>query len=1053
MPALFGLLLLAPILQGPVGTARPQSPDWENPAVLGRHKEPPHATLVPFSGEAGALAGRGTDSPWVLSLDGAWKFHWSPRPEARPKGFFRAGFDDSGWARIPVPSDWQMEGYGTFHYTNQSYAFPPDPPRIPHGQNPVGSYRTRFTLPPSWRGRRIFLHFDGVKSGFYLWINGKKVGYSQEGMTPAEFDITAFVQAGENLLAAEVYRWSDGSYLECQDMWRFSGIYRPVTLFSTPALHLRDFEVRTDFDERYRDAILSVRAFLRNSGTESSEPGRLEIGLRMPDGTPRGGAPLASARFGSIPAGEEAELYLEAPVAGPRKWTAETPALYTLLLTLKNTGGQVQEVARCAVGFREVEMKDGLLLLNGVPLTIRGVDRHEHDPDHGRAIPLSRMYQDVRILKRNNINAVRTSHYPDDPRWYDLCDRYGIYLVDEANIESHGMGYAPERTLGNDPAWLRAHLDRTIRMVERDKNHPSVIIWSLGNEGGDGINFQATSAWIHRRDPTRPVQYERAGLRPHTDIYCPMYAPISSLEGYARKKQDRPLILCEYAHAMGNSVGNFQDYWDVIDAHAQLQGGFVWDFVDQGIRKAGPPGSGSVFWAYGGDFGDSDNDGNFCINGLVQPDRRPNPSMAEVRKVYQPVRVEAVDPAAGRFRIRNRFNFLALDALQGRFELSADGKVLQSGFLALPAVPAGGEATIRVPVEKPFVAPGTETFLKLVFTQAQDTLWADRGFVVAWEQFRMPWKDAEVAPVDPATLGPVQVEESERGIEVAGRGFSVRIGTRSGALESFVSAGKELLARPLIPDFWRAPTDNDVGNGMPKRQEFWKGAASLRTVKAVQWKRTAPQVVRIEARGGLPGDGSTWAMIYTVFGSGDVLVEMEVDPAPNLPNLPRMGTVLGLRGEFQQMTWFGRGPGESYWDRKSAAAVGLWSGAVEEEFHPYVRPQETGNKTDVRWIALRNPAGEGLLAVGRPLIEASAWPFTEEDLERTRHAAELPRRDFVTLHLDLHQMGVGGDNSWGARPHPQYRLPARIRRYSFRLTPLKGAHEDPFALAKKNFLP
>ncbi len=1020
-----------------------QSPDWENPAVLGRNKEPAHCTLHPFADERGALDGKWEDSPWVLSLDGPWKFHWSPRPETGPQGFFEPGFDDSGWAPIPVPSDWQMEGYGTFHYTNQTYAFPPDPPRIPHERNPVGSYRRKFALPAAWKGRRTFLHFDGVKSAFYLWINGEEVGYSQEGMTPAEFEITSHLKVGENLLAAEVYRWSDGSYLECQDMWRFSGIYRPVTLFSTPALHLRDFEVRTDLDAGFEDAALSVAAILHNYGAGPSQPGRLEIGLRQPDGTAKGPSPLATARFGSVPAGEEARLRVEAPVPHPRKWTAETPSLYTLILTLKDAAGRVQEVERSAVGFRKVEVKDGLLLLNGVPLTIRGVDRHEHDPDHGRAIPLSRMYQDVRILKRNNINAVRTSHYPDDPRWYDLCDRYGIYLVDEANIESHGMGYAPERTLGNNPAWLQAHLDRTVRMVERDKNHPSVIIWSLGNEGGDGINFEATSAWIHRRDPTRPVQYERAGLRAHTDIYCPMYSPISSLRAYAKKKQARPLVLCEYAHAMGNSLGNFQDYWDVIYAHPQLQGGFVWDFADQGLRKDGPPGSAGVFWAYGGDFGDSDNDGNFCINGLVQPDRRPNPSLTELRKVYQPVQVEAMEPEAGRFRIRNRFNFLNLDELEGRFELSVDGKVIQSGFLALPAVPAGGEGTIQVPLEKPDLGPDTEVFLKLLFSLDKETLWAHRGFVVAWEQFRMPWKGTEPQPSRPATLGPLSVGETPEGISVRGKGFSLRIGARSGALESFVSGGKELFAGPLVPDFWRAPTDNDVGNGMPRRQGFWKEASARRTVQDLKWERMEPRVVRITVRGKLPAPDSTFRTIYTVDGKGEIVVEMEVDPAGDLPDLPRMGMSVALAGEFRQMTWFGRGPGESYWDRKTGAAVGLWSGPVEEEFHPYVRPQETGNKTDVRWVKLCNEDGEGLLAKGMPLMEVSAWPFTQEDLESGRHAAELPRRDLVTLHLDLHQMGVGGDNSWGARPHSGYTLPARKWVFRFTLTRMLAHTSGP----------
>lgn len=576
--------------------------DWEDHRIIGRNKEPAHCTLMPFSNKMAALKGDRDGSPFFRLLNGSWRFHWVNKPADRPVEFYRPDYDVSGWDKIPVPSNWQMHGYGRPIYTNIRYPFPANPPHIPNEYNPVGSYRREFTIPANWKARQTFLHFDGVESAFYLWVNGEKVGYSQGSRTPAEFNITGYLRPGQNVLAVEVYRFSDGSYLEDQDFWRLSGIFRDVYLFSTTDLHIRDFWICTELNEQYRNVALKVTTKIKNYSQQPIENYAIELDLFNNEGVPISPKPLISFKMGDIAAGKESFSNFYTYIINPKKWSAELPNLYRALLTLKDEQGGIVEVVSCDVGFREVEIKNGQLTVNGKAIMVRGVNRHEHDPDTGHYVSVESMIRDIRLVKQSNINTVRASHYVNDPKWYELCDKYGLYVIDEANIESHGMGYKPKKTLGNKPEWKKAHLDRTIRMVERNKNHPSVIIWSLGNEAGDGVNFKATSDWIHQHDPTRPVHYEQAKEKPHTDIVCPMYASIGRIVKYAKSNPSRPLILCEYAHAMGNSVGNLQDYWDAIEAYPHLQGGCIWDWVDQGLRKRTP--DGREFWAYGGDYGD-----------------------------------------------------------------------------------------------------------------------------------------------------------------------------------------------------------------------------------------------------------------------------------------------------------------------------------------------------------------------------------------------------------------------------------------------------------------
>ncbi|MHC4603480.1 MAG: beta-galactosidase, LacZ type [Planctomycetota bacterium] len=1038
--------------QSRVATVDLMTPDWENPEVVGINKEPGHCTLIPYPDIRMALNADRRASRFYKSLNSNWKFHWVRKPADRPVDFYKPEYDVSHWYEMPVPSNWQMHGYGIPIYLNVPYPFPPNPPYIPHDYNPVGSYRRRFIIGDEWKDRQIFLHFDGVKSAFYVWVNGRKVGYSQDSMTPAEFNITQYLQAGENILAVEVYRWSDGSYLEDQDMWRLSGIYRNVYLFAIPQVHIRDFFVQTDLDDHYTDATLMVRPKIANYSDQNLKGWTIEAqlydqekGTVLPKPLVRDVSSIIGEKYPQR--GNVKFALLEGKIRNPHKWSAETPYLYTFVLTLKDAAKQVIETESCRIGFREVEIKDGQLFVNGKSIKLFGVNRHEHDPDHGRAIPISRMIQDIKILKQHNINAVRTSHYPDDPTWYDLCDEYGIYLIDEANLESHGLkGY-----LSNVSAWHNAFVERAIRMVERDKNHPCIISWSLGNETGCGPNHAAMAAWIKDYDSTRPIHYEGAFGRPrdpyYVDVISRMYARIPQIVRIAR-----PMVLCEYAHAMGNSVGNLQEYWDAIRSHKRLIGGFIWDWADQGLRKKSP--DGKEFWAYGGDFGDKPNDGNFCCNGLVQPDRKPNPSLYEVKKVYQRIHVLPDDIQAGKFRVQNEYDFLNLDFTDINWELSADGHIIQAGTLPKLSLVPDAEGHLQIPFNKPKLQPGAEYWLKITFALAADTTWAKRGHILAWDQFQLPFDVPPVPIVDLNTMSPLTLKQTAQKITITGRGFELTFRKSSGTLESFVFNKKHLIASPLVPNFWRVPIDNDNGNGMPRRLGAWRNAGSNRTVKAVKVEQLKPQIVRITAEATIPvGTNSTYKTIYTVYGSGDLVVDTTLTPGgDNVPDLPRFGMQMALPAEFNTITWLGRGPHETYWDRKTGAAIGLYSGSVNENIHNYVRPQENGNKSDVRWMVLTDRDGVGLIAVGMPTIDVSAWPFTMQDLEKARHIHDLPQRDTITINIDYKQMGVGGDDSWGARTHLEYILSTKPYRYRFRLTPYAPILGDIRYLTRRGLL-
>jgi len=1055
IPTSLACLLLIAATAGQTPAPKAGVPEWENPRIFSVNAEPMHATFIPYADRASALRNDPSASPLYKSLNGTWKYLWVPKPGDVPADFFQPAFAAAGWLDIPVPANVELLGHGIPIYVNSSYEWvkppaQPNPPNIPHDNNPTSCYRRTFTVPDGWKDKQVLVHFGAVKSAFYVWINGRKIGYSEDSKTPAEWDITAYLIPGANTIALQVLRWSDGSYLECQDFFRLSGIERDVYLYAAPKVRIRDFWAQAGLDDSYRDGVLKVIVDLKNK-TANLRGGKAKVEMTLLDAG--GVSLLTQAKTIDLNAKSDGTVTFEGTIPNPPKWTAETPNLHTVVLSLADASGKTTEWAAAKTGFRRVEIRDGVLLVNGRRILLKGVNRHEHDPITGHVISEESMRRDIELMKQFNINAVRTCHYPDDPRWYELCDEYGIYLVDEANIESHGMGYG-ERSLAKNPDWGPAHLDRTIRMVERDKNHPSVIIWSLGNEAGDGINFEATSAWIHGRDASRPVQYERAELKPHTDIVCPMYARIESLEAYALKKQSRPYILCEYAHAMGNSTGNLQDYWNVIEKYDQLQGAFVWDWVDQSYLKTSD--TGAKFYAYGGDWGPpgTPSDDDFCCNGLVASDRTPHPGLWEIKKVYQSVKIDQTRADAGRraILVRNAYAFIDLSGFKVEWDLAADGGTpIAQGVIE--SLDLGPGASRIYPLDIPETAPkpGSEIFLNVrVVTKAAAPL-LPKGHIVAAEQFRdivvRPAQTA-AAPVFPT----LKLTQTPAAATIESAGFSIAFDKATGLLTSWTAQGTPLIINGPAPNFWRAPTDNDFGNRMPSRLAVWRKTGANRIVESFEAKQAGPAEVTVSVGYDLKDVQGKTTIVYRILGTGDVLIDARFTTAArNLPEIPRLGLTAALPKAFSTVKWFGRGPQDNYVDRKTGAFVGLYSAEVKDGLVPYVSIQEYGNRTDVRWVALTDANGTGVLAVGRPQLDFSARPYTDEDLTQEKRAAkhpyEIAQRDFVSLDLDYGQMGVGGDDSWGAQPHAQYLLRGRDYTFKLRLRPLLPG-DDPAALSK-----
>ncbi len=1042
------LLLFSPAGAGP---GQDSAPDWENPLVFERNQEKPRATFISFPDLKAALSQKRRQSIYYQSLNGDWKFKLVRKPGERPLRFQEPDYDVSDWIEVPVPANWEVLGHDLPIYVNHPYEFAdprapitdldqgPEPPRVPRDYNPVASYRRDFTLPESWAGRDVFICFGGVKSAMYLWINGHLVGYGQNSKTPAEWNISPYLVKGKNTAAFQVYRWSDGSYLECQDFWRISGPQRDVYLHARPRVRIRDFFARADLDDAYRDGVFRLSIDLLNNG--DADQGEYLVEYRLFD--ERGVEAAGSACRLSLQDLRETSLEFEAAVGNPRRWSAEDPYLYSLAVSLSDPSGRVLEVVGCRTGFRRVEIRDGLFLVNGKAILVKGVNRHEHDQMRGHVISEEQMIREIALMKQFNINAVRTAHYPHDERFYELCDQYGIYLTGEANLESHGMYYG-EKSLARNPLWLEAHLDRNTRMVERDKNHPAVIIWSMGNEAGDGDNFRAVYRWIRQRDPGRPVQYERALAGENTDIFCPQYPSLGFLKEYAAEKRAKPMIMSEYSHAMGNSSGNLLDLWDYIyePGRPQLQGGHIWDWIDQALLSRDE--QGREFWAYGGDFGPpgTPSDDNFLCNGLLFPDLTPQPALREVKYAYQNIRFLAENLASGEICIENRFDFSDLDDYEINWVLSENGKKLQRGVLAGFKLQAGQSETVRIPFTLPRPRPGAEYFINLSARLKVDRPFRPAGFEVAAEQFRLPLQK-EATPRKPS--GPaLQVKIQDSSIIINGANFQVQFDSGSGQLKSYRINGYQLLQKGPALNFWRPPTDNDRGSDMIGRLGIWRKAGGNVRPHQVRQRRGPQNQVLVSVDYLLDDTGAEAALTYAINGDGSILVSCSFNPgAEKLPDLPRFGLRLEMPREFANLSWFGRGPHENYPDRKRSAFVGLYSGKVAEQYVNYVRPQENGYKTDVRWFELKNADGLGFrFSSSTPRnFGFSALPNPLEDFDQQnhrdlRHTIDIKPQNGVFICLDHLMTGLAGDNSWGALPYPQYRVQARDYSFSFLVSPV-----------------
>ncbi|WP_291101220.1 MULTISPECIES: glycoside hydrolase family 2 TIM barrel-domain containing protein [unclassified Flavobacterium] len=1027
--------VLASIFSVVFAQDKPVVNDWENPAVFQINREPARAAFLPYADASSAIADDYTRSPWFLNLDGNWKFSWSPTPDQRPKDFFKTDFNTINWKEISVPSNWELKGYGIPIYTNITYPFVKNPPYIDHADNPVGSYRRTFELPANWNERHVFLHFEAGTSAMYIWVNGEKVGYTENTKSPAEFDITKYVKPGKNLVAVEVYRWSDGSYLEDQDFWRLSGIDRDVYLYSTGNARIADFFARPDLDGSYKNGSLSVDIKLKNLNSAVKKNQTVEAKLVDASGK----EVFTKAIKINLGANAIESTTFKQNVSAPKLWSNETPNLYTLLLTLKDENGKFIETVSTQVGFRKVELKNGQLLVNGIRIMVHGVNMHEHNPVNGHYQDKETMMKDIRLMKQLNINAVRCSHYPNNLMWVKLCNQYGLFLVDEANIESHGMGYGKENMAYN-PAWDNAHLDRTYSLVERDKNFPAVIIWSLGNEASNGDVFKKTYKWIKERDNTRLVQFEQAGEHENTDVVCPMYPSIAYMKEYGnRENVKRPFIMCEYAHAMGNSSGNFQEYWDIIRSSKNMQGGFIWDWVDQGIQMTDEVGR--KYWAYGGDMGSQNytNDENFNHNGLVWPDRIPHPGAFEVKKVYQNILFTGIDLKKGLIQVENGFGYTNLDKYLFKYEVLENGLVIKTGTVDVRLAPQS-KKQVQLELPKLSAKDGVEYLLNIFAYTRVGSEVLPQNFEVAREQFKIG-EDRYFAKAAEAGETPNVKEDKDR-ITLSAAGVEVEISKHSGLIQQYKSKGEHFFNQLPIPNFWRAPTDNDFGNNMQVKSNVWRTAGKNVSLNKIEIKEESGKT-SVVANLYLNDVASDYTITYTMNADGSLTVLASYKAGTNqLPEMPRFGMIFSLNKELDNFDYYGRGPWENYVDRNTASLTGIYNSKVADQYVPYTRPQENGYKTDVRWLTLTNNSGNGIRIEGLQPICVSALNNYPEDFDpgltkKYRHTNNITPRKEVIVCVDLAQRGVGGDNSWGALPHEQYQLKNKEYSYGFVIKPNK----------------
>ena len=1008
------------------------------------NKMAPHADFFGFENDELANVDQKTNSSRFLSLNGEWKFNWTKTPSDREVDFYKEGLDDSDWATIPVPANWEVEGFGHPIYLDERYPFSTSWPNAPTDYNPVGSYRHRFNVPQDWMDDEVILHFEGAKSAMYLYLNEQFVGYSQGSKTPAEFDLTPFIKSGDNMIAIQMYRWSDASYLESQDMLRMSGIEREVYIYRRPNVHIRDFEVKADLDPTFENGIFELITDIENT---SGETVSRELSIQILDGNT---VIYETVETLELDPQDSLVQATKAMLPNVKPWSAEMPDGYTLKIGFEdiNSPNNDQFIHKF-IGFRNIQIRDHQLLVNGQPIYIKGVNRHETDPYTGHVIDKSTMEKDIRLMKEHNINAVRSSHYPNHPYWYDLCDRHGLYVIDEANIESHPLAIDASTQIGNEMSWLPAHMKRMQRMYFRDRNHPSIIIWSLGNEAGEGEIFRKMYQWLKTKDTTRPVQYEPARKEDYTDIFCPMYPRPESLVEYGSNEPDRPAIMIEYAHAMGNSVGNLQDYWDIIEKYPALQGGFIWDWVDQSLEYEDE--NGKPFLAYGHDYHpDLPTDGNFLNNGLVDPFRVPHPHLYEVKKVYQPAEF-SWDQERQKIRISNKQYFSKLENVQLEWVLLGSGNEIRKGTTEEIRINPQTEQSYAI--DLPPFSNQTEYVLIASLKTVQPMGLLKAGHELAFEQFLLTSFEANI-----------ETNQSNDFLELSKDGdiYTIRnekvqliLDAQTGQIRNWTFNGHLITHRGLQPNLWRPPTDNDLGNGMHEWAAVWKDCINEASVRLVHPPTQTASGIAFTIRYVLPRDIAEITVDHVFQSDGSLEVDFSFQPTKDgLPYIPRMGMSLVLPDEFTEVSWYGRGPHETYWDRKTSGKIGIHNRKVTDGFHRYSRPQETGNKTDVRWIKLYAPNMELIArSTDNQMLSSSTWPFDVSQLDyvpgkrggvsasglvpvTARHGADIELDSIVQWNIDHLQMGVGGDNSWGRLVHDEYVIQPRTYNYSFILSPI-----------------
>ena len=1083
---------------------QPEKPYWQDIQTVSVNKEAPRSSFMTYGDRATALTARYENSPYYQLLNGTWKFYFVDSYRQLPDGITDPSTDASSWADITVPGNWEVQGFGTAIYTNHGYEFKPrnpQPPLLPE-DTPVGVYRRDFTVPDSWDGRDIYLHIAGAKSGVYVYVNGREVGYNEDSKNPAEFLINPYLQPGKNVLTLKIYRWSTGSYLECQDFWRMSGIERDVFLWSQPRIAVQDYRIVSTLDDTYHNGLFRIAIDLKN---HSGQAKSVSIGYELLDAAGRTAA--ASEQTLTLKPDEPTTATFRKELENVSTWSAEHPNLYKLLLTVKEDG-RVTEVIPQNVGFRRIEIKPidriagngqpyTVLLFNGQPIKLKGVNIHEHNPETGHYVTEELMRKDFELMKLNNINTVRLCHYPQDRRFYELCDEYGLYVYDEANIESHGMYYSLRKggTLGNNPEWLKPHMERTANMYERNKNHPSVTIWSLGNEAGNGYNFYQTYLYLKEKEEmNRPVNYERAQWEWNSDMYVPQYPSAKWLEEIGKTGSDRPVVPSEYSHAMGNSNGNLWDQWKAIYKYPNLQGGYIWDWVDQGLLVKDE--NGTPYYAYGGDFGkDMPSDGNFLCNGIVNPDRTPHPAMAEVKYAHQNVGFEATDLANGKVKVTNRFYFTGLKDYVLRYAIRANGKTLRDGRLTLDLAPQASQE-ISVPVSGLKPQPGTDYLIDFEVTTTRAEGCIPAGHVIAHDQFVLPQVPADKDAYQAG--GPaLSIDNKDNELKVTSSKVNFTFDKQSGILTSYRVNGTEYFndGFGIQPNFWRAPNDNDYGSGNPKRLEIWEvSSRNFRVSSATAEMSGRNALVNIVYK--LPA-GNEFFITYKIYPDGVMNVSTRFTPAHldgvkidiseatatatfspgrdaqsvsarDKMVVPRIGVRFRLPATMNRLAYLGRGPQENYWDRKAGSPIGLYNSTADDQYFPYVRPQENGHHCDTRWLSL-NGRGKSLLIVADSLMEFNALRNSVEDFDagkavnrpyqwnnftpqeianrpeigpydkpRQTHINDITPRNFVEVCLDLKQQGLAGYDSWYSRPEPEYTLPAD-REYTWGFTLIPGA--------------